>query len=144
MTEKNNGILKVQKVDNDIPLFKHSYGDAGYDLYVTKDTWIYPFKVNKVPVNVKCQIENFHFGLTTSRSGETLKGNIVIPGIIDNTYRGQISALMFRVGLLPKKIKKNTRIAQLIIIPYKECTIISEKLDNSTRGENGYGSSGIK
>ena len=104
----------------------HRFGNANFD-------------ANKLFV-----CENFHFGLTTSRSGETLKGNIVIPGIIDNTYRGQISALMFRVGLLPKKIKKNTRIAQLIIIPYKECTIISEKLDNSTRGENGYGSSGIK
>jgi len=132
-------------VDEQIPAFKHKLGDAGYDMYATEDKWIFPFVPRKVPVNFKAEIPHFHFGLMTSRSGESLKGNVVVPGIIDFNYRGQMAAIMFRISLLPRKLKKGTRIAQLIIIPYKEIAWFKkDKLSDSNRGEDGFGKSGIE
>lgn len=131
-------------VDKEIPSFKHDIGDAGFDMYTTKDMWIFPFHVRKISVNMKVEIPLGYYGYMTSRSGETLKGNVLVPGIIDNSYRGVISALMYRIGILPRKIKKGTRICQLIIQPYKE---INWKevyvLSSSNRGEKGFGESGI-
>jgi dUTP pyrophosphatase len=123
---------------------KHDFGNAGYDMFVTKDTWIFPFLNRKVPVNLKAELPMYHFGFMTSRSGESLKGNVVTPGIIDSNYRGQMNAIMHRVGLLPRRLKKGTRIAQLIVLPYRELNwIYKEKLSETKRGKNGFGNSGI-
>lgn len=124
--------------------FMHKIGDAGYDMYLEEDRWIFPFWPRKMPVNFKAAIPPAHFGLMTSRSGESLKGNFVIPGIIDSGYRGQMAAIMCRIGLLPRKLKANTRIAQLIVIPYREVRWKKvDELDAQTeRGDKGFGDSG--
>lgn len=137
-------LLKCVKPDRTINGYYHKNKDAGYDMYAAKDTWIFPLKVKKVLVNLKCEIPSGFFGLLTSRSGESSKGNFVIPGIIDPTYRGQLSAIMTRIGIFPKKIKKGTRIAQLIFIPFEEYTLVyADKLSESERNEKGFGSTGI-
>lgn len=124
-------------------VFKHDLGDAGYDLYATEDKWIFPFVITKIPCNCKVELPDGHFGLVTSRSGMSLRGNITIPGIIDSTYRGQISAIVTRIGLLPRKIKRGTRVSQLIVIPYREIAWKEREIATDTaRGENGFGKSG--
>lgn len=136
-------MLKANYVDESIPYCLHKNGDAGYDMYCTEDTWIFPFRCKLVPLNFKCEIPEGNYGLVTSRSGESLNGNVVIPGIIDSPYRGQIKAIMTRIGFLPKKIKKGTRIAQMIIMPFKEYNIeIFDNLSETERGSKGFGSSG--
>lgn len=135
--------LKVMNVVDGIAMYKHSKGDAGFDLYSTKDTWIFPFRTTKVELNIRCKIPEGYFGLVTSRSGESLKGNFVVPGIIDSNYIGIISAIVTRIGLFPKKIKKGTRIAQMILIPFNDPNILlASKLESTNRGDKGFGSSG--
>lgn len=133
------------KVIEDVPAYKHEQGDAGYDLYASEDTWIFPFRAKKVPLNLRCSLPNGKFGIVTSRSGESLKGNFVVPGIIDCNYTGVISAIMTRIGLFPRKIKKGTRIAQMIIIDYHDVDFKKvNTLEKTSRGDNGFGSSGNK
>ncbi len=144
MNESTQIVVNYNTVDESLDAFKHKDGDAGYDMYSTKSMWIFPFIPRKVPVNLRAELPQKHFGLMTSRSGESSKGNVVIPGIIDSNYRGQMAAIMFRIGLLPRRIKKGTRIAQLIIVPYLDVAWIFKKfLSNSNRGTSGFGDSGI-
>jgi dUTP pyrophosphatase len=141
----NNGVQgKYVQVDSTIPVFKHSLGDAGYDLYSTTDAWIWPFKITKIPTNCKVEIPKGYYGEVTGRSGQTSLGNVVVKGTIDNTYRGVVHIMMYRIGLLPRKIKKGTRVAQMIICPYGEVAWEAAKeLSESDRGQNGFGHTGI-
>lgn len=134
-----------QTVDEELPAFKHKEGDAGYDMYATKTTWIFPFMPRKIPVNLKAELPQGHFGFLTGRSGESSRGNVVLSGIIDYNYRGQISALVYRVGILPQRIEKGTRVAQMLVIPYRD-VVWEEKqsLSGTDRGEAGFGASGRK
>lgn len=145
MSKNNNLVVDFMKVDSSLKAYKHSEKNAGYDLYATKNTWIFPFKVKKVPVNLCCLLPTNTFGLVTSRSGESLKGNFVVPGVIDCNYTGQICAIMTRIGFLPRRIKKGTRIAQMIIINYNDVSFTEKsELSKTNRGSNGFGSSGLK
>lgn len=124
--------------------YKHERGDAGYDLYVSQDTWLWPLIPRKVPLDFSIEIPRLYFGLLTSRSGTSSKGVFVIPGIIDSTYRGRLSAITVRLGFWPKKIKKGTRISQLIVLPYAEVKMTTNKqLSPTERSTNGFGSSGL-
>lgn len=135
--------INISKVENSCNLYYKKNGDAGYDLYSTKDKWIFPFKVYKIPLNIKLELKENTFGLITSRSGKSLKGLFVIPGIIDSNYRGQVNAIVTKIGLLPHRIKKNTRIAQMIILEYKDYHFAeTNNLNKSNRNEKGFGSSG--
>lgn len=132
-------------IDPNIPPFKHKDGDAGYDMYTIKSKWIFPFIPRKIPVNFMAEIPEDHYGLMTSRSGEGLKGNFIIPGIIDCIFRGCMSAITVRIGFLPRLIPKGTRIAQLIITPYKEMTWHkTSTLSDTSRGVSSFGESGLK
>lgn len=139
----SNNCVNISKVDNDCNVYYKKNGDAGYDLYATKDMWIFPFKIYKVPLNIKVELKENTFGLVTSRSGKSLRGLFIIPGIIDSNYRGQINAITTKLGILPYKIKKNTRIAQMIILNYKDYNFVeTNELSKSNRNEKGFGSSG--
>lgn len=132
-----------ETINNKIGTFLHKHGDAGYDLYTTEDRWVFPFRVVKIPLNCKVEIPEDHFGLITSRSGMSVLGLFTIPGIIDSIYRGQCNAIMFRVGLFPKKIKAGTRVCQIIIVPYREMHWKKKNIVPDTeRGVNSFGKSG--
>ena len=137
--------LKYIKVDKGIEAIKGKPTEAGYDLYTVEDTWILPFTVKKVQLNIKLEIPEGKFGLITSRSGCSLKGIFVIPGVIDSSYRGQEAAIVTKIGLLPQKIKKGERICQMLLLDYNYLeTVEVDHLSDSVRGEKGFGSSGTK
>lgn len=125
--------------------FKHTRGDAGYDLYVKEDTWIFPLIPKKIPLDFSCEIPELYFGFLTSRSGTSSEGIFVVPGIIDQTYRGELAAITVRLGFLPKKIKKGSRISQLIFLPYAEANMNRcFELNETERNAKGFGSSGLE
>lgn len=124
--------------------FRHKRGDAGYDLFVKEDTWIWPLIPKKIPLDFSCEIPELFFGFLTSRSGTSSEGIFVVPGIIDQTYRGELAAITVRLGFLPKKIKKGSRISQLIFLPYAEAKLTRQsQLSETERNTQGFGSSGL-
>ena len=142
---KVGDILEYQPIDNNMPVFFHNRKDAGYDLYITKTTWIWPFKINKVPVNMKIILPDNTFGLITGRSSTTEKSIMIVNGIIDETYRGTPHVEAYKIGLLPKRIKAGARIAQMIVSPYVEPNMVSSTISNDTaRGDKGFVSTGGK
>lgn len=140
-------IMKVKSMTKELPIFATRKGDAGYDLYTTETVWLWPFHVNTVKLNIKCQLPSNTFGFITSRSGLGSKGIVVVNGIIDEIYRGYFHASIYKIGLLPKRIKKGTKIAQMIIVPYVDPYIeevdSEYELTKTIRGTDCFGSTGI-
>ncbi|QNG62635.1 deoxyuridine 5'-triphosphate nucleotidohydrolase [Rhizobium phage B1VFA] len=78
------------------------------------------------------------------RSGLAFKQGIaVLGGIIDSDYRGDIGVILLNTSREPFILKTGDRIAQLIIKPYVRGVFsVAESLDDTSRGEGGFGSTG--
>lgn len=77
-----------------------------------------------------------------SKRGLTLSNGI---GVIDSDYRGEISAAMINLGSEPVIIEPGERIAQLMFVPVLQARLIQcDALDETVRGEGGFGSTGTK
>lgn len=135
-----------------------SVDSAGLDLYASEDTYIGQ-NATLVPTGVHMAIPKGHVGLIRSRSGMAYKKNVFSEaGVIDADYRGEIKVLLYckktetnwvnghnTSKLLPSKplVQKGERIAQLLIVPVNmsECRVV-DSLDDTVRGEGGFGSTG--
>ena len=123
-------------------------GSAGYDLYSASENIeiINSGERLLIPTGISLEIPLGYYGAVCSRSGLALKHGLVVlnaPGIVDSDYRGEIKVILYNTAKEPVEIKPKDRIAQLIICP---CTkvqwVLSEKLELTERGVNGFGSTG--
>lgn len=129
----------------DIPKQAHA-GDAAADGYAAEDAVIDPGDVKPISLGFKCQFPDTHALLVLPRSGLSLKGITIAntPGLIDSSYRGVVKALVLNDSLEWFEVKRGDRICQLLLVPvpyvnWEETT----SLDESERGANGFGSSGV-
>lgn len=120
---------------------------AGLDLYAQKDTFV-GLQSTLVPTGVHIAIPKGHVGLVRSRSGMAAKRNLYTEaGVIDSDYRGPIGVVMYyncpNQGPVHEVVAKGERIAQLLIVPVNmmECEQV-DSLDETERGEGGFGSTG--
>ena len=133
--------MKVKVLDGGFMPTRGSVGSAGLDLRSTED---YELKncLQKIPIKIQLSIPKNYYGHICCRSSLAKKGCSIEAGIIDQDYRGEIQ-VMLRVRE-QLTIKKGDRIAQLIIKPYYNIELEEvESLDQTTRGEGGFGSTGI-
>lgn len=135
------------KLDNGayIPTRAHKT-DAGYDLYSTDNYDLKPGERIALLVGVHFQIPNGYCGLVVNRSGlnfnkgVTLHGN----GLIDSGYRGAVQVKLYNDGDTVCEIRKGERIAQIIFIKVFTPDLVEvDELDESDRGNDGFGSSGL-
>ncbi len=81
------------------------------------------------------------------RSGLALRAGITVlnsPGTIDADYRGEIRVLLINLGEEAFEVRRGDRIAQLVIQPVVRCRWVPvPELEDSERGEGGFGSTGI-
>lgn len=121
-------------------------GDAGFDLYVSKDTTILPGEFVDVPCDVRVELPFYVWGMVTGRSSALRKHHLLIhTGIIDNGYRGELFAGAFNLGPDQVTVPEGSRIAQLIPINNSSRMMFPmqvSELNPSQRGSNGFGSSG--
>lgn len=78
------------------------------------------------------------------RSGLNKNHGIVVPtGTIDSDYRGEIGVVVYNLSREPYTIKTGERIAQLVISPVIQAEWQQvDSLDETDRGEGGFGSTG--
>ena len=122
-------------------------GDAGLDLYAAEALTIDPGERAMVGTGVAVAIPDGHAGLVLPRSGNAARHGIALvnaPGLIDAGYRGELRVLLLNTDKRePFAIEPGDRIAQLLITPFATLAPTSvEELDDSSRGEGGFGSSG--
>lgn len=130
------------------PAYTHP-GDAGLDLRATEAGSLAPFERALVPCGFAIAIPEGYAGLVIPRSGLAAKHGISIvnaPGLIDSGYRGEIKVML--INLDPHNtfsFEIGDRIAQLVIIRTPDITLHNiSNLPKSSRGEQGFGSSGLQ
>jgi dUTP pyrophosphatase len=141
-------VIKFIKLNEDVvsPTYANE-GDAGADISSTEDVVIYPQERLLVSTGLSMDIPNGYVGLIHPRSGMAFKYGITVlnaPGTIDAGYRGEIKVLLFNSDKFnPKYIKKGDRIAQLVIQKVEKANFAMYPfLDETDRGNNGFGSTG--
>ncbi|AKF27649.1 deoxyuridine 5'-triphosphate nucleotidohydrolase [[Brevibacterium] flavum] len=140
--------IKIVRLDKELPLPKRVHrGDAGVDLHATTDAVIAPGHREIVGTGIAIALPLGTVGLVHPRSGLAAREGLSIvnaPGTIDADYRGEIKVCL--INLDPEKpimITRGDRIAQLVIqkvelVDFEEV----EELDDTVRGDQGYGSTG--
>ena len=140
--------LKIQKLDKTLksPEYAHM-GDAGLDLYSAVDCILRPYERRKVPTGIKIAIPEGYAGFVQPKSGLAINNGLSLvntPGLIDSCYRGEVCAIL--INLDPEEdfiIKRGDKICQLLIQRVENVEIeFTDKLDNTSRGEGGFGSTG--
>lgn len=141
--------VKMKKLNpNAILPTRGSTYAAGYDLYACIDgpIEIYPHGTIKIGTGLATSFpESFWMGIFVRSGLATKQGlrpaNCV--GVIDPDYRGQIIVALHNDTDEIQTIQPNDRIAQAILIPRHEMDIQeTAKLDDTDRGEGGFGSTG--
>ena len=141
--------VKIKKLYADaiLPTKAHAT-DAGYDLYAHSKS--YDEYGNVVyGSGVAMEIPRGYVGLVFPRSSNS-KRHLILSnsvGVVDSGYRGEILfkfKLTHKFGDNPQDVYElGDRIGQIIIMPYPEIEFVEvEKLSDSDRGTEGYGSSG--
>jgi len=136
--------LKVKRIHPDakLPVYGHS-GDAGLDLFAVADRDLAPGEVFAVPTGIQVAVPPSHVGLVWDKSGISLKGVHRLAGVIDAGYRGEVQVVMINLGGTPFAIRKGMKIAQMLVQPVTSVTVVeSDALDDTSRGEGGFGSTG--
>lgn len=131
-----------------IPMLTRAHpGDAGADLSASEAVTIAPGGRALVGTGLSMAIPDGFAGFVLPRSGLAITSGITVsnaPGLIDSGYRGEL-----RVGLTnhshePFEIKVGDRIAQLVIMRVEEPEYVEvEALDDTVRGDGGFGSTGV-
>jgi dUTP pyrophosphatase len=119
---------------------------AAADLFSSASTDIPPGRLVIIPTNIAVQIPKGFEGQVRSRSGLALKKGLMVlnsPGTIDSDYRGEIMVILYNTGKVVQEIKKGERIAQLAVVRISQARFQeTDKLDETTRGAGGFGSTG--
>jgi dUTP pyrophosphatase len=124
--------------------------DAGYDLFSDEDKIIPAMNRAVISTGIAIQLPSVggHFeeiyGRIAPRSGLSVKKGIdVFAGVVDRGYTGEINVCLFNSSQEEFKIEKGQKIAQLIpTIIFKDKLVEVDDLDDSKRGEAGFGSTG--
>ncbi|MBU2575357.1 MAG: dUTP diphosphatase [Elusimicrobia bacterium] len=138
----------VQKLCDDavIPKYAHD-GDAGVDLYARMDHSIKPGERALVTTGLKMAIPCGYEGQVRPKSGLALKHGLTVlntPGTVDAPYRGEVGVIIINHDpAAVYEIKKGEKVAQMIFnkveyAAFREITL----LDETSRGDGGFGSTG--
>jgi dUTP pyrophosphatase len=127
-----------------VPTKAHD-GDAGYDLYSDEDVIIPANDRAVISTGITIKVPDNCYGRIASRSGLSCISKIDVgAGVVDKKYRGQVCVCLINSNNFPFTITKGMKIAQLVceIISYPELCVV-DSLDDTDRGESGFGSSGL-
>jgi dUTP pyrophosphatase len=136
--------VKVKRISPEarLPLFSHK-GDAGMDLFSVVDDVIQAGEVKPVPTGIQMAIPEGYVGLIWDKSGISLRAVHRLAGVVDAGYRGEVRVVMANLGKEPFQIKKGMKIAQMLIQPVETVDIVeADELDETSRGQGGFGSTG--
>lgn len=141
-------VIKVTLDDGgSLPSRSHP-GDAGADLRASEDVTIQPGERVLVSTGVHIALKDDQLAWVTPRSGLAAKHGITIvnaPGLIDSGYRGEVKVCLMNTDQEHEfKIARGDRIAQIVVQRYLPVDYVRvDSLDETDRGSNGFGSTGV-
>lgn len=138
-----NLTIDIKFTGKNIPEYK-TIGSSGMDLCSAENIVLKPneFKIVKsgvhisMPEGVECQVRG--------RSGLASKGIIAHFGTVDSDYRGDVGVILYNFSGQDFEIKEGDRIAQLVFSYIIKVDLnLKDELDDTVRGQCGFGSTGI-
>lgn len=142
--------INITRLANDVTVPSYAYpGDAGMDLRAIEHVTLAPFERSLVSTGLAVAIPEGYAGFVQPRSGLAIKQGVTVlntPGLIDSHYRGELKVAL--INLDPNntfEVNPGDRIAQLVIQKVESVAWnVVDSLDETERGEGGFGSSGVQ
>ncbi|MGT0096829.1 dUTP diphosphatase [Helicobacter pylori] len=140
--------IKIQKIHPNALIPKYqTEGSSGFDLHAVEEVTIKPHSVGLVKIGICLSLEAGYELQVRTRSGLALNHQVVVlnsPGTVDNDYRGEIKVILANLSDKDFKVQVGDRIAQGVVQKtYKAEFIECERLDETSRGSGGFGSTGV-
>lgn len=140
--------LRIRKLHPaaQLPSYAHGPGeDAGMDLCAVTDVTLVPGEPQLAPTGLAIELPPGYEAQIRPRSGLALRHAITLPNspaTIDPGYRGEIRVILLNLGRTDYLIRAGDRIAQIVVAKYESVEWIEADLSDSSRGSEGFGSSG--
>lgn len=146
-------LVKTEKAENEkikvvldegatMPAYAHD-DDAGMDLISSEINVVPAHDRQTFKTGVHMAIPNGYFGAIRAKSGLLRKHGIICSGTVDCSYTGEIMVTLVNTSDTDYQVFKGDKIAQMILIPYHHAEFVQvDKLDETERGDNGFGSTG--
>ncbi|HPH87542.1 MAG TPA: dUTP diphosphatase [Chitinophagales bacterium] len=139
----------VNTSDNPLPEYETT-GSAGVDLraQLQEPVMLKPLQRALIPTGLYIELPDGYEAQVRPRSGLALKKGVTVlnsPGTIDSDYRGEIKVIMINLSNETTVINTGERIAQLIISKFEKVQFKEvDELNETERGEGGFGHTGVK
>ena len=148
-SDRGVGVRVVRRTDNPLPAYETA-DSAGMDLRaeLAEPVRLPPGERALIPTGLHLEIPRGYEGQVRPRSGLALKQGLTVlnaPGTVDSDYRGDVGVILVNLSAQTQVIEPGDRVAQLLIAPVVQATLIEvTELDASERGAGGFGSTGVK
>ena len=145
-------MIKIQVVNcghQQLPAYA-TIQSAGMDLRANLDepVTLHPLERRLIPTGLHIALPEGYEAQVRPRSGLALKKGITVlnsPGTVDADYRGEVGVLLVNLSNEDFIVNDGERIAQMVIARHKQGQFVAvEVLDETERGEGGYGHTGVK
>mgnify|MGYP003291875591 FL=1 len=139
----------INKSHHPLPAYSTACS-AGMDLRANLEESIVlrPLQRVLIPTGLFMALPEGYEAQVRPRSGLALKHGITVlntPGTIDADYRGEIGVILVNLSQDDFVVNDGERIAQLVVARYEQAELVAvEALDETVRGEGGFGHSGVK
>lgn len=142
-------IKVINKGHQQLPAYA-TQQSAGMDLRANIDeaVTIYPMERKLIGTGLHIALPQGYEAQIRPRSGLALKHGITVlnsPGTVDADYRGEVMVLLINLSDKPFVVNDGERIAQMVIAKHEQGVMVEvAELDETERGEGGYGHTGVK
>jgi dUTP pyrophosphatase len=117
--------------------------DAGLDLRAPFDEVVPARGSCEIDTHIRVELPRGTVGFLKSKSGLNIKHGIVSEGVIDCGYTGSIRVKLYNHSDNEYVVRAGDKITQLVILPYlSPRLLLVNKLDDTERGDGGFGSTG--
>ena len=143
--------VEIKRLPNnsDLPLPGYeTAGSAGMDLRAAEGVTLKPGARHLVPTGLAIALPQGFEAQVRPRSGLPVKHGVTVlnsPGTIDCDYRGEVKVPLINHGQCDFVIERGDRIAQMVIAPVARVSWTEvDDLNDTARGAEGFGSSGVR
>ncbi|MGI6767454.1 MAG: dUTP diphosphatase [Lentihominibacter sp.] len=140
--------IKIISLSGIMPKYE-TEGSAGMDIraYLSEPVVIEPGRRALIPTGLYMEIESGYEVQIRARSGLSVNKGIGLTngiGTIDSDYRGEVCVSLINWGDENFTVNNGDRIAQMVVASYEKAEIVhAEDLDETERGQGGFGHTGI-
>jgi dUTP pyrophosphatase len=144
-------MIKVAVWNPSVPVqepFRATATAAGVDFYSDNVPHeLEPGRPIIIPLNYAVQIPTGYYGQLTIRSSLAAKGLLLLGGVIDSDYRGEVKAIVTNTSTVPYVLAAGTRFCQMLVLPVSnaglEYVTHRNQLGDTHRGTGGFGSTNV-